>query len=184
MRITNELYRRTWKCLHRLRLGVNDACISANAAEPWRCIFAQYTLPHIKTPFFVAEGAYDSWQLGNLLQLPCRTCAEDGKADCCGNSTFTAAFLEYGTTMKSTIKTALATPPSTVGPASRGAFVSACIVHCQTVFNEGEDRWDAWQVGGRKPREVFHSFYFGDGGSTMAIDPLIYPQNPSCPVWT
>jgi hypothetical protein len=22
----------------------------------------------------------------------------------------------------------------------RGAFLSACIVHCQTIFNEGEDR--------------------------------------------
>ena len=40
--------------------GVNDACVANNAAEAWRCIFAQYTYPHIATPTFVAEGGYDS----------------------------------------------------------------------------------------------------------------------------
>ena len=41
--------------------GVNNACIAANkGAEEWKCIFAQYTYPHIVTPTFVAEGGYDS----------------------------------------------------------------------------------------------------------------------------
>jgi hypothetical protein len=46
-------------------------------------------------------------------------------------------------------------------------------------------RWDAWKVDGRKPREVFRAFYFQEGNaSSVAIDSLTYPQNPSCPVWT
>ena len=36
--------------------GVNDACVLANAGHEWRCMFAQYTLPHVKTPLFVVEG--------------------------------------------------------------------------------------------------------------------------------
>eukprot|EP01050_Picozoa_sp_SAG11_P011330 SAG11_NODE_1193_length_5551_cov_2.289252_6_plen_54_part_00 len=48
----------------------------------------------------------------------------------------------------------------------------------------GQDRWDAWEIAGRKPREYFHSFYFGDGGEMVGIDSKVYPENPSCPVWT
>ena len=55
---------------------------------------------------------------------------------------------EYGVTMKASIAKAVAA--KTAG--SAGAFVSGCIVHCQTVFNEGQDRWDAWEIAGRKPR--------------------------------
>jgi len=171
--------------------GVNDRCIASyQQQEHWRCIFAQYTYPHIVTPTFIAEGAYDSWQMGNILKLPCRDCS-GGKctasgcragaaANCCGNATYTSAFLAYGKAMSASIAAAVAGKPAGGG----GAFVSGCIVHCQTIFNEGQDRWDAWQVGGRKPREVFHSFFFGDGGSPVAIDSLTYPHNPSCPVWT
>ena len=33
-------------------------------------------------------------------------------------------------------------------------------------------------------REYFRSFYFGDGGEIVGIDSKVYPENPSCPVWT
>jgi hypothetical protein len=69
-------------------------------------------------------------------------------------------------------------------PALRGGFVSACIVHCQTIFNEGEDRWSAWKIDGVYPREAFANFYFNQSGPTVLLDPLPYPANPSCPVWT
>ena len=53
-------------------------------------------------------------------------------------------------TMKSSIAKAVGAKPA----GTAGAFVSGCIVHCQTVFNEGQDRWDAWEIAGRKPRCV------------------------------
>jgi hypothetical protein len=43
--------------------GVNDACIAANAGSEWKCIFAEHTSPHIKTPIFPLQGEYDSWQM-------------------------------------------------------------------------------------------------------------------------
>jgi hypothetical protein len=33
-------------------------------------------------------------------------------------------------------------------------------------------------------REYFRSFYFGDAGEMVGIDSKVYPENPSCPVWT
>lgn len=57
--------------------------------------------------------------------------------------------------------------------------------HCASADPNAARRWNVWKVGGRTPREVFHAFYFNDSGaSAVAIDSLVYPQNPSCPVWT
>ena len=33
----------------------------------------QYTFPHIKTPLFVLNSPYDTWQLFNVLQLNCKS---------------------------------------------------------------------------------------------------------------
>ena len=59
--------------------GVNQDCIKANPTEEWKCFFAQYTEPHIKPPFFGYNSQYDTWQLGNILELPCTPpkCTED-----------------------------------------------------------------------------------------------------------
>jgi len=65
-----------------------------------------------------------------------------------------------------------------------GAFLSACIVHCQTIYNEGQDRWAAWNIGGITPSEAFANFYFGREGPSVLVDPQPYPANPSCPVFT
>eukprot|EP00966_Prymnesium_polylepis_P204987 4749482-Prymnesium_polylepis.1 len=53
--------------------GTNRACIAHYTAsgEPWKCIFAEYVLPFIKSPLFVAQNLYDSWQLANILVTPC-----------------------------------------------------------------------------------------------------------------
>ena len=74
--------------------GVNQDCIAANTGEEWKCFMAQvskasiwiivyvnfqYTYPHIKTPIFLLNARYDTWQLDNILQLHCRApnCTEE-----------------------------------------------------------------------------------------------------------
>jgi hypothetical protein len=49
--------------------GVNQDCIAAYKplSQEWKCIFAQYTSPHIKTPIFPLQAEYDSWQTSNIL---------------------------------------------------------------------------------------------------------------------
>ena len=34
-----------------------------------QCIFSEKVLPFIKTPLFVAQNLYDSWQLNNILKV-------------------------------------------------------------------------------------------------------------------
>ena len=47
-------------------------------------------------------------------------------------------FFDYGRVMNASITQALGATG-----VRRGAFLSACIVHCETIFNEGEDRFVA-----------------------------------------
>ena len=49
----------------------NQGCIAhyTPLGTPWKCIFAQYVLPFIKTPLFIAQNLYDSYQLGHILTL-------------------------------------------------------------------------------------------------------------------
>lgn len=50
--------------------GVNANCIKATApADQWQCMMAQYTYPHITTPFFIMNSGYDEWQMGNILGI-------------------------------------------------------------------------------------------------------------------
>jgi hypothetical protein len=55
-----------------LSQAVGDAgCMAAHADAPWRCMMAEYTFPFISTPLHMIQSSYDSWQLDNVLQLPC-----------------------------------------------------------------------------------------------------------------
>jgi len=49
--------------------GVNADCIAywTPQGQPWKCIFAQHTAPHISTPIFPLQSEYDSWQTANIL---------------------------------------------------------------------------------------------------------------------
>ena len=53
--------------------GVNQDCIKDMSSnnETWKCFMAQYTEPYISSPLFGLNSIYDSWQLANILQLPC-----------------------------------------------------------------------------------------------------------------
>ena len=44
---------------------VNKDCLAyyTPTNDTWRCFFAEYTLPFIKTPLFVSQDLADSWQV-------------------------------------------------------------------------------------------------------------------------
>jgi len=46
--------------------GVNEKCIESNSVKS-NCFFAEYTVPHISTPFFAVQSRFDSWQIGAEL---------------------------------------------------------------------------------------------------------------------
>jgi len=54
-------------------MGANQDCIAyyTSKGETWRCLSPQYSYPFIKSPIFVLNSQYDTWQLANILQLGC-----------------------------------------------------------------------------------------------------------------
>jgi hypothetical protein len=64
---------------HATYLRVPSECqkvATVISTNRWQCFMAQYTVLHMRTPVFVLNSLYDSWQLDIVLLLP-STCAQD-----------------------------------------------------------------------------------------------------------
>jgi hypothetical protein len=179
----------------------NQDCIAhyTPLGAPWKCIFAQYVLPFIRTPLFIAQNLFDSYQLGHILGIGgCSTYGKDLSG--CPNATV-EAINKYGAIMRGIISAGLAAPGG-VGR-SRGAFAPSCIAHCQTVANEHPAalwNWPArWSIGEVTPVEVFGAWYTqqvgawrGEGGDDVGnasntskqIQACDFGCNLKCPLFT
>ena len=108
---------------------------------------------------FILEGAYDSWQLHNILGFPCATYGQN--LEHCSKAQ-NASLENYGVAMRASIRTAL----DSTGhhKQSSGAFVSQCIIHVQSAFNENHDVWHGMlRVNGKTPHDIVSEWYFGQG---------------------
>ena len=59
-----------------------------------------------------------------------------------------------------------------------GMFVDSCLIHCQTITDEP---WMKYVVNGMLMRDAFAAWYFDDEEALKAVDPTVWPDNPSCP---
>ncbi|XP_065183346.1 uncharacterized protein LOC135814192 [Sycon ciliatum] len=144
--------------------GVNQDCITKTPeADQWKCFFAQYTMPHIKSRFFALNSQYDTWQLPNILNLHCLPPKCEGKDETAfegWRATFLAAF-----------------QPVINGSSTTGTFADACLTHCQSMSNA----WSEYKIGGQLMRETFADWYFQrTTGKGREMDGP-YPSNPTCP---
>merc|ERR1712048_615472 len=48
--------------------GINQDCVAAHKAmdDVWKCMFAEHSSEHIRSPIFAMQSQYDSWQTGNV----------------------------------------------------------------------------------------------------------------------
>ncbi|KAH9607499.1 hypothetical protein KSS87_017431 [Heliosperma pusillum] len=101
--------------------------------RPALCFFPQYVVPKIRTPIFILNAAYDSWQIKNILApaaadphgywYDCKTSMQN----CSTNQLevmqdFRIEFLHALTGLNRT--------------PSRGLFINSCYAHCQTELQE------------------------------------------------
>jgi len=47
---------------------VSDICAAAYPGELWKCLFGQFRMPHIKTPYLMTAAQFDGWQLSHLVE--------------------------------------------------------------------------------------------------------------------
>ena len=139
----------------------NDCVMSKMESDRWQCFMAQYTYPYIKTPVFVLNSEYDTWQLDNILQLGCLP------PHC--NETQMKAFTNWRGTFLAALEPA-------VESTANGLFTDSCLYHCQSLENRS---WSEIKVGGQNAHDTFSAWYLKGPGKGKEIDGE-YPNNPTC----
>eukprot|EP00047_Mylnosiga_fluctuans_P008216 m.257700 g.257700 ORF g.257700 m.257700 type:complete len:383 (-) comp21013_c0_seq1:57-1205(-) len=112
--------------LMNVETTADPACIASFPGEGWQCIFGQYAVPHIRTPYLLHAYSYDAYQLSGDLGIPF------------GSKLQTPAQRAYASGFHNATAT---TARADIQPSSRQrGLLPACYSHCAT-----EDaRW--WQV--------------------------------------
>lgn len=111
--------------------GLNAACFSAHtsAGDPEKCIFAQWTSEHIKTPTFPLQSVYDSWQTGNVM----------------GGGNNPTVQNEFGQNVTALVRSLLLSQPQ------HGIFLDSCHHHCGA--------WNGPMIDGVKSSVALQDWY-------------------------
>jgi hypothetical protein len=154
--------------------GVNSDCVAAHPSdEQWKCFMAQYTLPHIKTPFFIVNSFYDAWQHGAILHNPQKQCYP---AAC---SKPTAACPAQAIAASENLRKDMIGNQSAGTNAHSSAFLYACHTHCGQFAHD--DRWNKLAVGGVTLRQAFTQWLLhGKGAGQPHVDCDGLGCNPTC----
>jgi len=144
--------------------GTNLACLKAQRhADAWKCLMAQYVVPHIKTPYFLMNSAVDFWQIQNIMGLQCMVAQ-------CSSEEF--SLVEH---YREAMLAALAPVTASV---ANGLYIDSCFMHEQDVYycnghlpNESGvglhsgncQGWLGEKVEGVSPQQAFLHYYTSNG---------------------
>ncbi|KAL2460650.1 Pectin acetylesterase 12 [Abeliophyllum distichum] len=146
-----------------------------NHLDPTSCFFPQNLIANIRTPLFILNAAYDSWQVQESLAPP--TADPHGNwRDCKMNnarcSAYQIQFLQgFRAHMLNAVKGFAASRQS-------GLFINSCFAHCQS---ERQDTWfadDSPVIGNKAVAIAVGDWYF-DRANIKAID-CAYPCDKTC----
>ena len=69
-------------------------CAAAHGDEPWKCLFGQYRMPFLETPYLMVASQFDGWQISNevlgyngIVPEPTLDAAELAYVDALANDT-------------------------------------------------------------------------------------------------
>ena len=132
--------------------SVNDACLAAHqpTGDAFKCFMAEYTLPHVVTPYYMTQDLVDTWQLQNILLLPCQPWV----AGSC-NATALAWMEAYRQDMLRALAPLLSSP-------TNGGFLTSCVQHCH---QNNDPCWTKSLVANQTLAESFAAWY--SGGSSL-----------------
>ncbi|XP_031128676.1 pectin acetylesterase 8-like [Ipomoea triloba] len=143
--------------------------------KPSLCFFPQNVAQHVRTPLFIVNAAYDSWQIKNILA--------PGVADPLG--TWHNCKLDI---LKCTPKQLLVMQGYRlqflralfgIGPSSsRGYFINSCYAHCQTEVQETWFRNDSPRLANKTIAKAVGDWFY-DRAPFQKID-CPYPCDKTC----
>uniref|UniRef100_A0A1D1Y6T5 Pectin acetylesterase n=1 Tax=Anthurium amnicola TaxID=1678845 RepID=A0A1D1Y6T5_9ARAE len=140
-----------------------------------QCFFPQYAARDIRTPLFILNAAYDSWQIRNVM-VPPGSDPYGGWKECRADiRQCTTKQLQALHKFRMQFLTALGRPEKNP---SRGLFINSCFAHCQT------EQMATWQfansptLGNSTIAEAVGTWFY-DRNTFKKID-RPYPSNSSC----
>ncbi|KAH6804242.1 Pectinacetylesterase family protein [Perilla frutescens var. frutescens] len=159
--------------LQGVKANLPSTCTSK--LDPTSCFFPQNLIDSIKTPLFILNAAYDSWQVQESLAPP--TADPQGNwHDCklnnerCSSSQI-QVLQDFRNHMLSAVRDFSASRQN-------GLFLNSCFAHCQS---ERQDTWfaDDSPIINNKPIALAVGDWYFDRASVKAID-CAYPCDSSC----
>ncbi|TYH32469.1 hypothetical protein ES288_A01G254400v1 [Gossypium darwinii] len=142
--------------------------------EPVKCIFPQEIIKNVKTPFFVVNPAYDSWQIENIL-VPIGSDPQGYWSSCrlsikkC-DATQVKRLQGYRDAM---LKALSMFQRNEEG----GMFINSCFSHCQTSYSAWHSP-NSPRINNKTIAESVGDWYFNRKESKLIDCP--YPCNPTC----
>ncbi|KAG6590521.1 Pectin acetylesterase 10, partial [Cucurbita argyrosperma subsp. sororia] len=155
--------------------GVNLPSFCMNHLDPTSCFFPQNLIAGIKTPLFLVNAAYDSWQLQSSIAPPSVDPAgqwHDCRLNYAKCSQPQIQFLQgFRNQMLDAVR-------DFSKSSENGLFINSCFAHCQS---ERQDTWfgDNSPVIGNKPIALAVGDWYFDRAAVKAVD-CPYPCDTTC----
>ena len=147
---------------------LHKECAAAQpAGAEFRCGSAGVLYPYLRSPMFILENQFDSYQLFTSMQLPQKKTALEGE------------YVDYfGKAMRSTLGQVALKPGD-------GVFGASCLDHCSGLFYVGTPSTTIADASGRKLNSAQALAEWWDGERRFLLEPRSargLPSNPSCDV--
>ena len=140
-----------------------------------QCFFPQYVVPTLRTPLFILNAAYDSWQIRNILAP---SAADPNKTWAKCKLDIKSCTSSQLMTLENFRKEFLAVLPKTGQAPSLGIFIDSCFAHCQS---GSQDTWLAEGSSSIRKTKIGKAVgdWFYDRDISQWID-CPYPCNQTC----
>ena len=129
---------------------ISEACAAAYAGEEYKCMFGQYRLPFVRTPYFANEAQFDSFQV---------------TYDLGGSPPQYGYAVQWADSFQQAMLSVVQALPTADQPQS-GMFSSVCLLHCVT---NGPDFWTV-TVNGESLQSAVAKWYFSGVAPQRVVD--------------
>ncbi|KAI3872979.1 hypothetical protein MKW92_039723 [Papaver armeniacum] len=156
---------------------LNENCTSSVHDYPYQCFFPQYALRYVKTPYFILNSAYDTYQFKHHLVPPSADPSQHWKQ--CKNNTALCDSDQMNILQGLRSEMINATSEFYESSETGGMFINSCFVHCQA---ETDGTWfapDSPRIHDQAIAEAVGDWYFERTPSKLLDKP--YPLGSSCP---
>ncbi|KAK1392577.1 Pectin acetylesterase [Heracleum sosnowskyi] len=152
--------------------SLNKDCVAKK--DPFKCFFPQEFTSSIKTPVFLVNSAYDSWQIPNIL-VPVSS-DSSGEWFKCRLDIHSCSPSQIG--ILQDFRNSLLKALNDFLQINGGVFINSCFIHCQTLMAETWHGPASPKINNKTIAESVGEWYFGDKIVQQVDCP--YPCNPTC----